>query len=457
VHRLETGLFVDLRERSRMISNDKERKKESAMERHDDARPTIALDFESPEHAAGWEARAEDLRSRCPFAWATDHGGHWIASRYKDIVRIVQDDGVFSTAKTFDPETMHVDGGVAIPPMPVGRLVPAETDRPEWDVFRGLLNPRLGPRAAEGFRERAKGYARALLDQVIETGRMDTVDQFTNPLTAMVTLDVLGFPLSEWRTFGDPLHALTSLNKGDPAYAGALELAAIMDRRIDEEIELRRRERIDKDDIIGHLLRAEVDGQPLAHADIHQVIFNVIAGGVDTTTALTSSVIVHLWKHPEQRERLRTDRSLLPYAREEMLRFFSPLHGTVRTALSDSEVGGHPVAEGERIYIFLASANRDPEMFENPDEVVLDRFPNRHIAFSAGIHRCVGSFLAKMMFEVMIEEILDRIPDYEVLIEGAHPYPSISPVNGWVDIPIRFTPGKRSGTPVPEWLSASVK
>lgn len=423
------------------------------MDRQEDMRPTISLDFESPEHAAAWEGRAEELRARCPFAWATDHGGHWIAARYKDIVRIVQDDAVFSTAKTFDPETMHVEGGVAIPPMPVERLVPAETDRPEWDVFRGLLNPRLGPRASEGFRERAKGYATALLDQVIETGQMDTVEQFTNPLTAMVTLDVLGFPLDEWKTFGDPLHALTSLNKSDPRYAHALELAAIMDRRIDEEIAHRRSHGHPGDDAIAHLMKAEVDGKPLAHNDIHQLIFNVIAGGVDTTTALTSSVIVHLWKHPEQRERLRADRSLLPYAREEFLRFFSPLHGTVRTALSDAEVAGHKVAAGERIYLFLASANRDPEMFEKPDEVVLDRFPNRHIAFSAGIHRCVGSFLAKMMFDVMIEAILDRIPDYEVLLDGAALYPSVSPVNGWVNIPIRFTPGKRSGLPEPEWLS----
>ena len=422
------------------------------MERQDDARPTVALDFESPEHARAWEAKAEELRSRCPFAWATDHGGHWIASRYRDVVRIVQDDAAFSTAKRFDAATGHVEGGVAIPPMPVERLVPAETDRPEWDVFRGLLNPRLGPRAAEGFRAQAQEIATVLFDQVIESGRMDTVDQFTNPLTAMVTLAVLGFPLAEWRLFGDTLHGLTSLAKNDPRYPQAVAMAGVMDRRIDEEIELRRTQQIDQDDIIGHLMRAEVDGEPIAHKDIHQMIFNVIAGGVDTTTALTSSVIVHLARHPEQRERLRADRSLLPYAREEFLRFFSPLHGTVRTALSDSQVGGHEVTAGERVYIFLASANRDPEMFDKPDEVVLDRFPNRHIAFSAGIHRCVGSFLAKMMFDVMIEALLDRIPDYEVLEEGAALYPSVSPVNGWVNIPIRFTPGERSGLAEPEWL-----
>lgn len=416
----------------------------------------ISLDFESPEHARDWQSTGKELRSKCPFAWSTDNGGHWVVSRYRDVLRIVQDDGVFTSGKRFDPATGVVEGGVAIPPMPVGRLIPAETDRPEWDLFRGILNPRLGPRAADKYKARAQSFATALVDRVIETGHMDTVDQFTNPLTAMVTLDLLGFPLEEWALFGDTLHALTSLAKNDPSYGQALAMAAAMDRRIDEEIERRRVEGHPGDDIIAHLMETRVEGEPLAHADIHQAIFNIIAGGVDTTTALTSSVIFHLGKHPEQRERLRADRSLMPIAREEFLRFFSPVHGLVRTVRSDSEVAGHPVVEGERIYMFLAAANRDPEIFDEPEEVILERFPNRHIAFGAGIHRCIGSFLARMMFDVMLGTLLDRIPDYE-LLDGAALYPSVSPINGWVNIPIRFTPGQRSGDPVPAWLDASVK
>jgi cytochrome P450 len=420
------------------------------MERQDGDRPIIALDVESPDHARNWQANGDTLRSKCPMAWSTEHGGHWVASRYRDIVRIVQDDASFTTGKTFDPATGVVDGGVSIPPMPIGRLVPAETDRPEWDNFRGLLNPHLGPKAAESFRERSQGYCAVLLDQVIERGEMDVVEDFTNPLTAMVTLDLLGFPLEEWRTFADPLHALTSLAKNDPAYPAAVAAAGVMDQRIDEEIARRRARH--QNDLIGHLVTAEVDGAPVSHADIHQMIVNVLAGGVDTTTALTSCVLVHLWKNPDQRGRLAADRSLLPTAREEFIRFFSPLHGTVRTTNKESIVGDHTVEPGERIYLFLAAANRDPDMFERPNEVLLDRFPNRHIGFSAGIHRCVGSFLARMMFEVMMTAILDRLPDYEVIEDRAKLYPSVSPVNGWVNIPIRFSPGPRSGLPEPGWL-----
>src|SRR5689334_19119005 len=351
------------------------------MERQSGDRPTIALDVESPDHARNWQANGDRLRAKCPMAWSSEHGGHWIASRYKDIVRIVQDEENFKTGKTFDPETLHVEGGVSIPPMPIGRLVPAETDRPEWDGFRGLLNPHLGPRAAESHRQRAKGYCAALIDQVIERGAMDAVEDFTNPLTAMVTLDLLGFPLEEWRIFADPLHALTSLAKNDPAYPAAVAAAGVMDVRIDEEIARRRAHH--QDDLIGQMVTAEIDGKPIAHADIHQMIVNVASGGVDTTTALTSSVLVHLWKNPEQRRRLAEDRSLLPTAREEFIRYFSPLHGSVRTAAEPSIVDGQTVAPGERIYLFLAAANRDPEIFERPDEVLLDRVPNRHIGFSA--------------------------------------------------------------------------
>ncbi len=414
------------------------------------SRPTIELDLESPEHAASWESTAAGLRSQCPMAWSTGHGGHWIAASYKDVLRIAQDTDGFTTGKTVDPVTGHIAGGTAIPPMPVARLVPAETNRPEWDGFRNLLNPRMGPRAAEAYRARARGYCDALIDQHIERGEMDVVDEFTAPLTGLVTLDLLGVPLGEWHTFSDPLHALTSMNKNDPAYAHALHLAGVMDQRIDEEIARRRAH--PQDDMIGHLVTAEIDGRPLAHADIHQIIFNIVGGGVDTTTALTSNALVWLWKNPDERRRLIADRSLLPTAREEFIRYFSPLHGTVRTAQADAEVGGQAIGPNDRVFLMLASANRDPEMFDRPEDVLLDRMPNRHIGFGAGIHRCVGSFIARVMFDVMMETILDRIPDYVVHEDGAKLYPSVSPVNGWVNIPISFTPGPRSGLPDPDWL-----
>jgi cytochrome P450 len=412
-------------------------------------RPEIALDIESPDYAANWEIMTRDLRSGCPMAWSTEHGGHWVVTRYEDVVAVAQNEAVFTTGKTFDPETGAITGGGAIPPMPIDRLIPSEVDRPEWDKFRGLLNPRLGPKAAASFRAAADDYAHLLLDQVIESGRMDLVQDFTSPLTALVTMTALGLPLHQWRAFADPLHDLTALSKNSPQYPAAVTAAAWVDRRIDEEIARRKTE--PTDDIIGMLVASRPDGAPLPDRDIHMAIVNVLFGGVDTTTALTSHTLMHLWHHQDQRARLIADRSLLPTAREEFIRFFTPAHGNGRNAQAEACVGGQRIERGERLYLFFASANRDAEIFDNPDEIDIARFPNRHMGFGAGIHRCLGSFLARMMFDAMMTAVLDRLPDYAIE-EGAKLYPSISPINGWVNIPMTFPPGPRSGLVEPDWL-----
>jgi cytochrome P450 len=416
-------------------------------------RPEIALDIESPDHAAHWQTQSRDLRERCPMAWSTEHGGYWVVTRYHDVVAVAQNEAVFTTGKTFDRDTGAVTGGGAIPPMPIDRLIPSEVDRPEWDKFRGLLNPRLGPKAAAGFRADAERYAHLLLDQVIESGRMDLVQDFTNPLTALVTMSAIGLPLEQWRAFADPAHALTALSKASPEYPAAVAAAGWIDQRIDEEIARRKTE--PTDDLIGHLVASRPDGEPIADRDIHQAMVNVLFGGVDTTTSLTSHTLFHLWRHPDQRTRLATDRSLMATACEEFIRFFTPAHGNGRTAQASACVGGQQIAAGERVYLFFASANRDAEVFERPDEVDIARFPNRHIGFGAGIHRCLGSFLARMMFDVMMNAVLDRLPHYEVIEAEAAPYPSISPINGWVNIPLTFPRGPRSGLAEPAWLHAA--
>jgi cytochrome P450 len=413
--------------------------------------PTVAIDVESPDYARNWATELRALRAGCPMAWSSEHGGYWLATRYQDVLQIAQEDRSFTSGKTIDPVTGAVDGGVAIPPMPFARSIPVETDRGEWEGYRNLLTPRLGPKATEAQRALARDFADVLIDRVIGSGRMDLVQDFTSPLTALVTMAMLGFPLAEWRRFADPLHELMFLSKAAPEFPAALAALEWIDRRIDEEIAARRRQ--PKDDLIGYLVAGEIDGAPVAHDDIHQMVINMLFGGVDTTTALASNVLVHLWQHPGQRERLIADRSLMPVAREEFVRYFSPVHANGRTTRAGSVVAGQPIKPGERIMLLFASANRDETVFDRPDEVDITRFPNRHIGFGAGIHRCIGSFLARMMFEVMIETVFDRLPDYRVLIDEAQPYPSISPINGWIKVPASFTPGSRRSPRDPDWIS----
>ena len=168
----------------------------------------------------------------------------------------------------------------------------------------------------------------------------------------------------------------------------------------------------------------------------------ILGGGVDTTTALISHAIDHLGHDLDARERIIADRDLVPLYCEELLRYHTPTQALARTATTDTMVGGQQVVEGDRVLICWAGANRDPDVFEQPDELIIDRFPNRHAAFGLGAHRCLGSNFARAEFATMLNAVLDRMPDYE-LVDGAEHYESIGVVNGWHRLPARFTPGER--------------
>jgi cytochrome P450 len=393
----------------------------------------IDFDQHSEAHAKDWPGVYQNLREQNPRAWTDNYGGFWVATRYRDILKIAQRPESFSTAKLFDPSSGAPSGGVSIPPVPGFRGIPNETDPPEWKFVRDLLNPLFGPRAAEARRERTRTYATALIDRVIESGHFDVVDDFTSPLPGLVTMDILGLPLREWRRFAEPIHTLAFLDRSDPRFA---QMAGAFDDfrdRVDEEIALRRLQ--PQDDLFGYLAAATHEGEPLAQRQIQDMCFNILAGGVDTTTAWTSWTLYYLATHPDLRQRLIDEPALLPHAREEFLRYVTPLHGLARTVSEDVQIDGWNLQQGDRVLLAYSSANRDPEVFEDPETVKLDRSPNRHIAFGAGIHRCLGSFVARMMFEVMISEVLARIPDYKVFEGEARPYRTVGGVNGWINIP----------------------
>lgn len=402
----------------------------------------IDFNHESPEHAADWVGDFRQIRETCPLSFSKQHGGFWVASRYSDIIEIAQKPAQFTNGKTYDPETGEVTGGISIPTLPAPRGIPDETDSPEWDLFRSFLNRRLAPKAAEARRPFAEKVAAALINRVIETGRMDMVDDLTNPLPAIVTMDFFGLPLAEWRDFADPLHRMLFTPKTSPDFLDTVEGLNRMERRVLEVVEEKRRQEPD-DGLLSYMVHGQVDGKPLDNDTIWQISFNLLAGGVDTTTALTSNVFLHLFQHPEQRQQLRDNPALWPTAREEFVRYFSPIHGLGRNVSEDMEMKGHELRKGERVYLAYSGGNRDPEIFDDPDTVKLDRMPNRHIGFGAGQHRCIGSFLARVMFETMLKEVLTRLPDYRIDTEKAEGYPSVAIVNGWINMPATFTPGPK--------------
>jgi cytochrome P450 len=403
----------------------------------------IHFDQHSPEHALNWPTTYRELRTQCPRSWTDSYGGFWIASRYNDVINIAQRPASITAHKGVDPDTGEVFGGVTIPPLPGIRGAPNETESPEWDNLRNFLNRRFSPAEAEKRRRRTKQIAAALLDGVIESGRLDIVEDLTSPLPGIVTTEIFGFPLNEWRLYSEPVHRLVYLTVEDPAFAEAMEGIEFFRRRVDEEVERRRKE--PREDFLSHLATGTINGQPLSHVQIQEISWQILSGGVDTTTAVSSNALLYLAQHPPQRQRLIEEPQLLPRACEEFVRYFTPIHGAARNVKHDVNIDGWDFESGERIFMAYASANRDPDIFADPEELKLDRSPNRHLGFGAGMHRCMGSFLARMMFQTVLEEVLSRIPDYQIAEDKVRRYPKIGFVNGLISLPATFTPGKRVG------------
>ena len=193
-------------------------------------------------------------------------------------------------------------------------------------------------------------------------------------------------------------------------------------------------------------MKLRIDGQPAPDAELVGMLTLLIGGGFDTTTALTAHALEWLSEHPQDRKQLSRERdSLLDSATEEFLRFFTPAPGDGRTIARDCEITGVKLKEGERLWLSWAMANRDPKLFEDPNAVLLDRGANRHFSFGLGVHRCIGSNLARIVFKRMLTAVLDRMPDYRCDPEGAVHYDTIGVIQGMKHLPATFTPGPRLG------------
>jgi cytochrome P450 len=283
-----------------------------------------------------------------------------------------------------------------------------------------------------------RGIADELLDAVVGTGRLDLVLDYANPLPAIVTMHLIGLPLEGWERFASAMHAVLYTPPGpehDRVVAAMQDLTATV---VDE---IRDRRRSPRDDLLSALAHAEVDGATLTNRQIVEIVNLIIAGGVDTTTAVTANTLLYLARHEDARRVLVERPEARRLACEEFLRYFSPVQALARTVAHDAVLGGQELHAGDRVLVCWAGANQDPSAFDRPDEVVLDRFPNRHAAFGLGLHRCLGSNVARAEMLAMLDAILDRVPDYTVDdLDALQRYPSIGTVNGWVSIPASFTP-----------------
>ncbi len=376
------------------------------------------------------------LRQSCPVQWSRAWDGYWVATGHREVSLAARNAKVFKTSQDLTDGTVQ---GVTIPPLgQTGRMVPLELDSPECLKYRKLMAAFYSPRRTAARAGEFRKLARECIDEVIESGSCDIVQALTEKLPSILTMRDIGIPEERWSEIDAMLHrALFSAPHDPPA---AREAAQIICLDIVEALESRREGA--PGGLLAHLITCEVDGEPVSDDAIVSMMYFLLLG-IDPTSSLTAIALRTLDHRPELKARLMADRTLIPKAADEFLRWVSPVQGTSRILSEDVEMAGRTLRKGDRVLLAWAAANRDEGTFTDPDVVDLDRGSDRHMAFGGGPHYCLGAPMVREMFTAMLEEVFDRMPDYSVADESIRWFPDLTPVYGISALTVRFTPGAR--------------
>jgi cytochrome P450 len=370
-------------------------------------------------------------------------GGLWLIAGYPELAEALRDHETFSSAHelTGDPGARP---GVMIPSMPL-RAVPVEVDPPEHLRYRRLLGGVLTQQRLTAIEPDILRYTHWCLDQHIGTGAMDLLHGLCELVPAMVTLRIIGLPLVGAQVIARAVHA-----RGDARFAEG-SAWRLLNRQIERAA--RRRRGQPREDLISYLVHATADGPPLSDELIAQICFTMVIAGMSTTAKLALGALTYYGVHPEARADARENSEVLKTAIEEFLRYYSPVPFLCRTATRDVTVAGRRISRGDRVAMGFAAANRDARVFDEPDEVRLDRQPNRHLAFGHGVHACVGAMLGRLEARVMVEQVLRRMPDYRIAAGyGGSDADGDAPRRvSWAErlhrgLPVEFSPGPVVGT-----------
>jgi len=324
------------------------------------------------------------------------------------------------------------------------QLMMLNMDPPMHTRYRLLVNKGFTPRMIGKLEERVRRLANEIIDGVIEKGECDFVVDVAAELPLQVIAELMGVPQADrhlvfdWsnRMIGaeDPEYAVSTedaTNAATELYAYANRLAA--EKRANPH-----------DDLLSVLTSVSMDGESLSELELDMFFLLLAVAGNETTRNLISHGVHALCEHPTTRAALATDPSLIPEAAEEMLRWATPVMHFRRTAATDTQIGGVPVAEGDKVVIWYSSANRDETVFSDPDVFDIHRSPNPHVAFGGGgPHFCLGANLARLEIKVMFEELLARIPSFE--LAGPPVRLRSNFINGLKHLPIKFPAGPRLG------------
>ena len=355
----------------------------------------------------------KDLRERCPIAHSTRWGGSWMPTRYDD---------VRDMARAVPTLSSRAPG--VIPPSPEMReiliqevkefgaeLPPISADPPLHKPFKQLILPLFSPKAVETYRPFTEKLANNLIDKIIDRGKVaDGAVDYAQQLPPRVIAYIIGIDETRADEFTEWVRGILEQGQANPEIR--LKYRRIIRDYFQEMIAERRLN--PRDDAISKLMEAKIEGESLSDYTIIGVCFLLLVAGIDTTWSSIGSALFHFGTKTDHRNRMYAEPELFPTAIEELLRFYSPVK-MARRVLEPVAFSGVEMQPGDKVIMNFPAANRDPEVFENPDEVMLDREQNRHMAFGVGIHRCAGSNLARMEMDVALRTWFNRIKDFEVI------------------------------------------
>jgi cytochrome P450 len=392
-----------------------------------------ATDFDhtDPEWVANPFPIWEDLRSRCPVAHSDRYGGTWLPVRHEDVTAIAYDTEHFTSRSVVVSE---VRPGPDDPPAPVGLAPPITSDPPFHAMARRLLLPAFSAKRVAQLEPFTRELCAELLDVVAGKTEFDAAADYAQHIPLRVIVRMLGFPQEDADIFRRfirmVLEDVDATAEERQAQAEEGELDAYMDARIAEHLAE------PQDDLTSFLLDAELDGNKLDAEHVRGTMVLLMIAGIDTTWSAIGASLWHLAQHPQDRQRLAEEPALMDTAVEEFLRAYAPVT-MARLVAKDFEFHGCPMKEGEWLLLPFPAANRDPDVFPDAGEVHLDRVENRHAAFGLGVHRCLGSHLARMELRMALEEWMTRYPDFELADPGGVTW-SPGQVRGPRSVPVRI-------------------
>ena len=379
------------------------------------------------------QERVAELATKGPVVYSQAHGGHWVVTHYKEIHQVLTDPETFSSY----PNNLVTND--------IGKFIPLELDPPEHGSYRQALQPLFSPQRMKKLADNIRVVVNELLDEFAHKGEAEWISQFAHELPARIFLALMDWPLSDAQLFSEATDTIlfgkpggTEEESNQARMMAGLQMFGYFQKIIEE------RRATPGDDITSTLIHTEVklpDGQRLlTDEELNRMFFLLLIGGLHTVQGSLAWSIVHLVHNPEQRAAIIADPELIPKAVEEILRIEAAIIPG-RRATRDVELGGVSIAEGDQLILMLCGANRDPGEFATPTDFTVERYPNRHLSFGAGPHRCLGSHLGRIELTIALEELHRRIPDYQ-LVESDPPVFHSSQVRGCMRLPITFTPEK---------------